>query len=364
MRKSSHVLGAIVLMGAAVTPAFALSPNTGNTLDIDAVSAEKWATDRGGGVPNPIYVNVGGDTIGSATVIPGIPYSDTGSTCEFTHDYDEVCPYNLPGAPDVVYSFAPTADMNIMLSLCTSMYDTKFYVYENEVGNLVGCNDDVCGSDSFKSELEAVSLTAGNTYYIVVDGWSPADCGDYELVVGEGPDCMVNCLPGSTLEGEPDCENDTLDLYNGGCNSNPPTFSAIPCHPPQGDPVTMCGSYGGFTYFGLSYRDTDWYVVEFPFPLNVTWCVTGEYDTLIGVIDGTSGCPASFYDYALADACEQACLNVNVTAGGWWFFVATSGFGPSAGACGGDYVATLEDAICVITNVESASWGAIKNLYK
>jgi hypothetical protein len=344
-----------------------MAPNTKNAFDIEAVSAEKWSADRGGGIPNPIYLNVGGDTIGSATNIPGLPYADVGNTCQFTHQYDEICPYNIPGAPDVVYKYTPPVDQGMIVSLCNSTYDTKVYVYENAVGTVVGCNDDVCGSDGFKSETLCIPLSYGNTYYIVIDGWSATDCGDYELVVTEcvPPPPCDNCAPGSILEGEPNCQNDTLDSYNGGCNSNPPAFSAIPCNP-SGAPVTMCGTYGGFTYFGLSYRDTDWYSTTLIATSNISWCVTGEYDTLLGIIDGNAGCPISFfYDYNFGSPCVQACVSATLPPGDWWFFVATSGFGSTAGPCGGVYNATLSGAIkdCPVS-VENASWGQIKNLYK
>ncbi len=278
----------------------------------------------------------------------------------------EVCPYNLPGAPDVVYSFTPTSAVNVVVSLCDSNYDTKVYVYENAVGNVVGCNDDVCGSDSFKSEIECVSLTAGNTYYIVVDGWQSSDCGNYELTLSECSGCVVGCPSGSLLEGEAPCEDDTLDEYNGGCNSQPPSFTPIWCNY-EGQNITVCGTYGGYTYFGANYRDTDWYKAYLVGSSNFSFCVTGEYDTLLGMIDGNAGCPVSFfYDYTFGSPCVESCLNQVLPAGEWWFFVATSGFGPTAGECGGNYTATFfSTAIeCKGLTVEGKSWGSIKNLYR
>ena len=53
----------------------------------------------------------------------------------------------------------------------------------------------------------------------------------------------------------------TSDQYNGGCNSQPPVFTQIPCDD-EGGGVTICAEYGGFLYFGLSYRDTDWYQIK------------------------------------------------------------------------------------------------------
>jgi hypothetical protein len=328
-------------------------------LDLGPIMAEKATQTYG--TPNPIYVNVGGDTIASATVIGSLPYADSGNTCSFVNNYDAVCPFTGSTSADVVYRYNATSAVSIDVILCNSTYDTKVYVYENSTANLIACNDDDCGSDGFKSQLSCVNLTAGNSYYIVVDGYF-GDCGNYELTVSECTPCIVSCPPGGVLEGEPDCENDTLDSYNGGCNSVPPAFTTIPC---QGDgSTTMCGTYGGFTYFGLSYRDTDWYRVNLSSPSTVTWCVNGEYDTLIGIIDGNAGCPVfAFYDYTFSTPCSEGCLTANLPAGEWWFFAATSGFGPGAGACGGNYNGTLEWP-CGPVSVESASFGAIKGLYR
>ena len=58
------------------------------------------------GVPNP-EGRVGGETIESATAIPGVPYSDSDDTCAFVHDYDEVCPYTGSLSPDRPGASAP-----------------------------------------------------------------------------------------------------------------------------------------------------------------------------------------------------------------------------------------------------------------
>ncbi len=139
----------------------------------------------------------GGDTCAQATVIAAIPFSDTASTVGFAHDYDETCPYNEPGSEDVVYSYTPTADACVDITLCDgSYYDTKLYVYENECQDPndgqdpYACNDDACSSpffpDPYVSRLPGVMLTAGNTYYIVIDGYQGA-AGIYVMDITECP---------------------------------------------------------------------------------------------------------------------------------------------------------------------------------
>ncbi|MHC4697011.1 MAG: hypothetical protein ACYTFA_09730, partial [Planctomycetota bacterium] len=74
----------------------------------------------------------GGDTCASATVIPSIPFSDTGTTVGFINDYDQPCPFASADTPDVVYSYSPTEDTVVTIELCNgSDYNTNLYVYEN-----------------------------------------------------------------------------------------------------------------------------------------------------------------------------------------------------------------------------------------
>ncbi|MHC4498587.1 MAG: DUF7901 domain-containing protein, partial [Planctomycetota bacterium] len=128
--------------------------------------------------------------------IAALPFSDAGNTCGYVDDYDEICPWSS-FSPDVAYSYAPASNITIDISLCNSLYDTKVYVYEGGCpGTLVACNDDSCG---YQSELIGVSLTGGNTYYIIVDGYG-GDCGDYIIDVTSVP--LPNCPP-DTLFGQP-----------------------------------------------------------------------------------------------------------------------------------------------------------------
>jgi hypothetical protein len=134
-------------------------------------------------VPDPNVILQGGDNINDATVIDALPYNTTGTTTGYTDDYDETCPYGGSISPDVVYSYTPGADMTVDISLCTNTsYDTKLYVYENSVGNLLDCIDDNC--PDYQSELLGLGLTGGNTYYIIIDGYDGAS-GNYSLEMDE-----------------------------------------------------------------------------------------------------------------------------------------------------------------------------------
>ena len=125
-------------------------------------------------------------------MVTELPASLEGTTAGYTDDYDEVCPYTGATAPDVVYSITPETNIAVNMWTCYSAYDTKLYVYENTVGNLAvttsgadACNDDAAeypfeDCTICTSHIEGVSMSAGNTYYIVVDGYAGSN-GDYVL---------------------------------------------------------------------------------------------------------------------------------------------------------------------------------------
>ena len=160
------------------------------------------ATPRGDG-------RQGGDTCATATDITGLlPISVSGMTIGYNNDYDEACPYTGSTAPDVVYKYTAAADVVVDITLCTGAtnYDTKLYVYENtcpDTGNPYACNDDACSSPAFAnyvSEIAGLSLTSGNTYYIIVDGYG-TEAGSYYLDITEGTP-PPQCPPDTTLFGQ------------------------------------------------------------------------------------------------------------------------------------------------------------------
>jgi hypothetical protein len=139
--------------------------------------------------PNPCLPAPQGDTCEDPYVIPPLlPFDATGNTCMFANDYDAVCPYNTPHAPDTVYRFTPSADELVDITLCLdeTMYDTKAYVFEDTCsGTPIACNDDFCMTAGypqypFVSKIEGLLLNTGHDYYIVVDGYG-TECGTYHL---------------------------------------------------------------------------------------------------------------------------------------------------------------------------------------
>ncbi|MFH1745846.1 MAG: hypothetical protein ABIG44_02260 [Planctomycetota bacterium] len=153
-----------------------------------------------------------GDSCDVAIPISGLPFSDWGDTCQFSDIYDEICPFNSPGAPDVVYVLVPDYDVTVDISLCKdSNYDTKLYVYEDvcgayQSGTAIACNDDSCSTpsypDPYVSEILGLDLAAGVQYYIMVDGYSVEDCGDYTLDITLAGASALEC-PAEAVAGQP-----------------------------------------------------------------------------------------------------------------------------------------------------------------
>jgi len=183
---------------------------------------------------------VGGEDIATATAIGALPYADSDDTTLFVDNYDEVCPYGPHTTPDAVYAYAAGADGGIDISLCGSSYDTKLFVYENVAtpGAPHACNDDAC---SLQSELLGVPVTAGNTYYIVVDGYSGAT-GVYTLA--------VDAAAGGS------CDDDLVDLGDVVCGT--PTLAS-------GDTLganNWCGNAAGDAHYSFNALVDGEYVIS------------------------------------------------------------------------------------------------------
>lgn len=349
MRRLLVVVLALCMAGAV----FAAQSPTGAKFS----TADKGLS-MGDGAMGP---RTGGDTIAQATVIAALPYTDTGATCSFVNDYDEICPYSGSTSPDVVYSYMPTQAENITVDLCASQYDTKVYIYAGGVGNLVACNDDAgCGYSGYQSKVAGVAVTAGVTYYIVVDGYGGA-CGTYNMTVSAPPPCVVDCPAGSMPEGETPCSDNYVDSFNGGCNSIPNVFEALP--PQAGGCADVCGLSGTYLYQGLSYRDTDWYDVVGD-GNTMTYQCTAEFPLLMFFFTGLN-CQNLIGNSATADPCVQATLSASVASGTHvWLWAGPSVF--TGVPCSAKYWMH----VCHIYTgpppvpAQRTTWGSIKNSYK
>jgi hypothetical protein len=101
--------------------------------------------------------------------------------------------------PEAVFQWTPTVSGFATISTCgtSTLYDTTLYVRTDTCdGTEIGCNDDSVGcgtgepSDYHGSRLRPV-VAAGQTYYIVVDGFRGVG-GSFSLTVTPPPDAICD----------------------------------------------------------------------------------------------------------------------------------------------------------------------------
>ena len=300
-----------------------------------------------------------GDTVEDPFVIPSLPFTVTGNTCAFNHDYDHACPYQGSLAKDVVYRYECSEDVTVTIDLCQSTYDTKVYVFEDVAGNVIDCNDDYC---SFQSRLWQVPFAGGHTYYIVIDGYDAAACGDYVLVVEEYIACVFECPAGALPEGEPECHDDYNDNYNGGCGCLPyPCFTQLQ---PSCDPIVICGTSGVFTANTATYRETDWYQIDLTQSANICLSGDAEIPMYYFIIDGRDGCMGDVVAYAVAGPCElMTDLCYQCGPGTWWLWAGPLQWDLDF-ACGSVYWMEITGYTNEASPAEGTTWGRVKDLFR
>lgn len=160
-----------------------------------------------------------GDTCQAPLPIPQLPFDDAGSTANFADRHavvGDACngvflDFGF-GAADVVYAFTPSRNLHYGFTAVPEGWDAAVYV-------LAECEQDaacVAGSDVYLAtgaETTAPYLTAGQTYYVVVDGFQAPDAGPYTFraeILGESCDAAIPLSlypftqPGGTEEAEDD----------------------------------------------------------------------------------------------------------------------------------------------------------------
>lgn len=134
-----------------------------------------------------IPVTIPADACSTATPIP--PQGGTfGGTTTGTSTLAGPCGGNSAQAPEKVFSFTPSVSGAATFATCGAgtRFDTVLYLQSGACagGKPSGCNDDACpiGDGTYHGSSFTASVTAGRTYYLVVDGYGLAR-GDFVLTV-------------------------------------------------------------------------------------------------------------------------------------------------------------------------------------
>ncbi len=313
----------------------------------------------------------GGEDMNDPSPITSLPFSDTGNTCGFNDDYDEACPFGGSASADVVYAFTPGSDLEISVDLCAhneTSYDTKVYIYAAGA-SLLACNDDYyeageCGDNT--SYLGSVELSAGMTYYIVVDG-SGNDCGPYFLEVAEvvpDPPCeIVSTDPDD--EGEPALVNGYVDSYNSGCNATPVALFHELLGDAESGELEFLGKSGLYTNDDTDLRDTDWFTAVFNDAGQISWEVTAEQRmTMYRLSEGDCD-NLTVMAQATVVPCTPQTLVLNGSPGDVaWLWLGPESYNIPSGFSGNDFNYVLRFEGLFGVPVEQSTWGDVKAMYR
>jgi len=145
-----------------------------------------------GSCENPYPLSV---TDTEATVITGdrVEITTTGDTSTSAHVWTPICNF-LSASPELIYTFVIPDGATYGYDMQLSGYDTVIEIYEGTCGNLdfsVACNDDGTPPGDLGSHIWG-TLTAG-TYYLMVDGFSSVDFGEFLLTAVFIKDCEPQC---------------------------------------------------------------------------------------------------------------------------------------------------------------------------
>ena len=291
-----------------------------------------------------------GDTCDNPITVGALPFSATGDTTGYGADHNYTagqCPgennYGL-AAPDIVYAFTPAVDGDYVIQLTGTGFDSNLYVFsdcDDFGGSCLGADEDICSNCTESLEL---ALTAGTTYFIVVDGYSNSSYtndGPYTLTVDRLGD---TCTAPFTIPVVPFSVDGDTTGYGADYG-----YSAGMC-PPE------TGGYGGGAGTGAPDQV---YALTAPYTNDYTITLTGvSFDSNLYVVsdcgDIDTNCIAG--DEDICSNCTES-VNVSLTAGET-YYVIVDGYSNSSYTNDGAYTLTVDCVpdTCVELGYECGTW--------
>jgi hypothetical protein len=204
---------------------------------------------------------------------------------------------------------------------------------------------------------------AGNTYYIVVDGYSSAS-GAYVLSLLCGCDgCVVTCPATGIPEGEPPLVDDYVDVFNGGCASDS-GFSFQTLEADADGNLILCGVSGWYLSAGVPYRDTDWYILlaGAAGPIEIT--ADAEYTTFCFELSPQDCATVAVAQQITAGPCDQAAMTIDGygEADPVWFWAGPTVFAPPGPDTEYDYVVWFSGLLEGVAAAPT-TWSTVKALF-
>jgi hypothetical protein len=162
-----------------------------------------------------LTVSIPPDACSIVTTIPAQGGTFSGTTVG-PSSLSGTCGGGSSQAPEKVFAFTPLVTGSATFKTCGygTRFDTVLYVNQAACmgGSTVGCNDDSCEIRDGSNHGSRVTLnvTAGTTYYVVVDGYGEAQ-GDFALTVTPPPGTPP---PDADGDGVPDSTDDCPTVPN------------------------------------------------------------------------------------------------------------------------------------------------------
>ena len=176
-----------------------------STATTHATTTAAAATPTGGGpVPTPTTTPLSSGTCAGPIVLPAAGGTFTGTTTGASVLAGSCASSNQ--APEVVFAWTPATSGLAAINTCGggTTYDTVMYVRNGSCGaSDAVCNDDTAGcttgepSQYHRSQV-TLSVTAGQTYMIVVDGYANRQARSARA----SPRCRVNGWPAAERAGQ------------------------------------------------------------------------------------------------------------------------------------------------------------------
>lgn len=156
-------------------------------------------------------------------VITTMPYSTTDNTANYADNYDPptgtpiACGAGTSGnyyisGNDVIYSYTPTQNATLTLQIPGAVAWTGMFVFTSCAG--IGsapyaCN---CSSAAGNRTINNMSVTAGQTYYILISSWTTPQTIPYTLNITETLD--TDDFASETIATFPNPVKDYLQISN------------------------------------------------------------------------------------------------------------------------------------------------------
>ncbi len=144
--------------------------------------------------PGKIFSQVAGDNCSNATSITP-PWCGTNqATCGFTNDLNgPLNCFSLPSqytdGPDHFYTFTASTNGPINIQMSNTSYYGTIAVFQGCPNSMT--NPTNCIAAGQQSNLVTFTVTAGQTYYIVIDGELSPNCYTYDLCVSPPPSAIL-----------------------------------------------------------------------------------------------------------------------------------------------------------------------------